>query len=189
MDVEIKTQNGVDNLFLTREITSVARTVDAVEQQQPEQRYNMIPMSAVAFWGKLLQTDSVDETLRFILFVRDNPVDSCLDQETGLTVWAPAYEQLMYDAGEIDELTLGGVNATRQALGLPLKSGPGISLMAEQSDSTAYLSNAAWECFTKLESVDGLLDKIEQTGQSMVDSFLTNRNIFNNDDEEVSQDG
>lgn len=187
MDVEIRTQNGVDNLFLTREVTTVARTVEAVEQQQTEQRYNMIPMSAVAFWGRLLQTDSVEETLRFILFVRDNPVDQQLDEETGLTVWAPAYEQLMYDAGEIDELTLGGVNATRQALGLPIKDESGISPMSDQPDPTAYLSNAAWECWTKLGSVDGLLDRIEQTGQAMVDDFV-NKKTFNND-EEVDSDG
>lgn len=184
MDVTMVFENGVQNIHLLREVTTVQRSVDVEPAQEAEQRVNVIPAPAISFWGKLLKTDSVEETLRFILYVRDNPVDNpFLDEQDGLTVWAPAYEQLLYDEGKIDELTLGGFNRTRELLGLPVKDESGISTMSAQQDNSAYLENTAWECYTKLASVDGLLDKINEDADTMVASFVDRK------DEETSQDG
>lgn len=178
MDVTMMYENGVQNIHLTREVTTVSRTADVEPAQGPEQRVNVIPVSAISFWGKLLKTDSVEETIRFILYVRDNPIEnSFLNEQDGLTVWAPAYEQLMYDAGKIDELTLGGFNKTRELLGLPIKNESGIATMSAQDDSTSYLENTAWECYTKLSTIDGIFDEINDMADKMVDSFVSKDKI------------
>lgn len=177
MDVTMMFENGEQNIHLVREVTTVQRSADVEPAQEVEQRVNVIPVTAISFWGKLLKTDSVEETIRFILYVRDNPAESpFLNEQDGLTIWAPAYEQLMYDEGKIDELTLGGFNKTRELLGLPIKNESGISTMSAQQDQSAYLENTAWECYTKLASIDGLLDEINEKADSMVASFVDRKN-------------
>ena len=163
------------------EVTRTVITTKSGESAPSEfTRVNVIPVEALGMYMKLLHCDSLDEAARFILFIRDNQIDTSVTNP-----WPPAYEQLAYDNGEIDELTLGGFNKTRELLGLPLKQEGEISLMAASTDRTSYLRTAQSEFQSFLSANEDIVDMIDTKSQQIVDS-LYQKHV---NAEEVDDDG
>lgn len=149
------------------EVTRSVMTTKSGESEPSEfTRVNIIPVEALGMYMKLLHCDSLEEAAKFILFIRDNQIDTSLGNP-----WKPAYEQLAYDNGLIDELTLGGFNKTRELLGLPLKQEGEVSLMTASVDRTSYLRTAQSEFQSFLSANEDIASMIDTKSQQIVDSL------------------
>lgn len=163
MDLRVIDDSHGKSFEVTR---SVMATKSGESDPSEFTRVNIIPIEALGTYMKLLHCDSLDEAAKFILFIRDNQIDTSI-----VNPWPPAYEQLAYDNGEIDELTLGGFNKTRELLGLPLKQEGEILLMAASADRTSYLRTAQSEFQSFLSANEDIVEMIDTKSQQIVDSL------------------
>lgn len=176
MDLKVIEDANGKSFEVTRSVT----TTKSGESTPSEfTRVNIIPVEALGMYMKLLHCDSLEEAAKFILFIRDNQIDTSKGNP-----WGPAYEQLAYDNGKIDELTLGGFNKTRELLGLPLKQEGGVATRAAVSDRTSYLRTTQSEFQSFLSASPDLVEMINKKSDDMIRSFYTTQQP-----EEVDDDG
>ena len=165
MDIKV-IDDGVGKSFdISR---SVTRVVTGTNEGKEYTKHNIIPLAALGMYQKLLHCDSLEEAAKFIMFIRDNQIDTSIKNP-----WGPAYEQLAYDQGLVSELTLGGFNETRRMLGLPTKNESGISPMSNEVDRTLYLTSAESEIQSYLASDDSLVEYIENMTQRILDESFS----------------
>lgn len=99
-----------------------AASEDATAEPEFTGTHHRMSLDAIAAIGALLGTESDEETIQSILYIRENG-EPMPDPITGRNAWTTAYEQLEAEARD-EPLTASadaenGIDATRRALGLP----------------------------------------------------------------------
>lgn len=160
MEVKVWNMNGQQVVDVEREYSVLENGV-YVEKR----RVDTIPIEAIGFYKKLLKCADNTEAIKFILYIRDNGEPKTDD---GSSCWLPAYMEMLQDEGLVDDAN-GGVQKTRELLGLPPISS-GISVMSRMSyDRTTYLNNISRDISI---AVDNFSDFIEQKSDFMVKSYI-----------------